>query len=127
MAYSARYIEHFSNPHGVGEIEHPDFASEVEHQGGGCFDRVRLTIHVEVGRISEARFKARACSGTIAACSALIELIEGLSESEAASVNSADIIKHLDGIPETKQHSVDLAASALAKALAAHCCLEESV
>ena len=117
MGYSQKYIEHFTNPRGVGEVESPDGKSEVHHEGGGCFDTIRLTLRFDDGKIAEAKFRARACSGTIAACSALVDLIEGLDRGKAKSLSSDDLISHLDGIPEKKQHSVELAIEALSKAL----------
>jgi len=117
LGFSPEYIDHFTNPRGVGEIESPDAVSEVKHKGGGCFDKVRLTLRIDDDKITSARFRARACSGTIAACSALVEKVEGHDLDMAKSLTSEDLVRHLGGIPEKKQHSVELAIEALAKAL----------
>ncbi len=117
MSYSAKYIDHFSNPRSVGEIDNPDAFSEVQHEGGGCFDTVKLTLKLRSGRISEAMFRARACSGTIAACSALVEKIRGMDINDARDLTPADIADYLGGIPEKKQHSVELVIKALDEAL----------
>ena len=61
---SDTYLRHFQAPVNVGEVEEPRTLIEVEHQGGGCFDRLRLTLKVQDGVIVQAMFKARACSGT---------------------------------------------------------------
>ncbi len=117
MGFSEKYIDHFSNPRGVGEVQSADLMSETAHEGGGCFDKVKLTIKTSGGKIIEAKFRSRACSGTIAACSALIEIILNKSMAEARAVTAQTLIDYLGGIPEKKQHSVDLAAQALSLAL----------
>ena len=117
MSYSAKYIDHFTNPRGVGEIEAPDARSEVQHEGGGCFDTVRLTLKIDNGIIADVKFRARACSGTIAACSALVEKVKGMEVKLARGLTVENLIDKLDGIPEKKQHSVELAVRALETAL----------
>jgi NifU-like protein involved in Fe-S cluster formation len=117
MSYSAKYIDHFTNPRGVGEIDTPDARSEVQHEGGGCFDTIRLTLKLDNGRISEAMFRARACSGTIAACSALVAKVKGMEVELARTLTVENLIDELGGIPEKKQHSVELAIRALEAAL----------
>jgi len=117
MAYSQKYIDHFSHPRGVGEVEPPDAEASVKHEGGGCFDNVRLTLKIDADVIKEARFRARACSGTIAACSAMCETISGMEVAAARKLTADDIADFLNGIPEPKRHSVELAAKALRDAL----------
>ncbi len=117
MSYSEKYLAHFTNPRGVGEVEPPDASAEVHHEGGGCFDRVKLTVRLDGDKVAELKFRARACSGTIAACSALTEWARGRNVREAAAVTPDDLTNWLGGIPEKKQHSVELAARALSEAL----------
>ncbi len=117
MAYSAQYISHFTNPKGVGEIENPTTLSEVQHEGDGCFDRVKLMLNISDGTIKQTRFKARACSGTIAACSALVEAIEGKNIKDIKNITPENLIDILGGIPDKKRHSVELAIEALKRAI----------
>lgn len=117
MPYSAKYIEHFTNPRGIGEIEPSDGWSEVQHEGQGCFDKVKLTLQIENNQVLDAKFRARACSGTIAACSALIEMIRNKDIDYVKSITADDIEQYLDGIPSKKKHSVELAVKALKNAL----------
>jgi len=114
---SEKYLDHFSHPRGVGEIDPADFSAEVQHEGGGCFDRIRLTLGVDNGLVSEVRFRARACSGTIAACSALVEFAAGKTLVEAKSITADDLNAFLGGVPEKKRHSIELAAEAIRVAL----------
>lgn len=114
---SPQYIDHFTHPRGVGEVENPSGVGEVQHEGGGCFDRIRLTIAVKGDLIEAVRFKARACSGTIAACSALVEWAQGRRVKEVKEMTPEVLVEKLGGIPETKRHSVELAVKAIKKAL----------
>ncbi|MFN3821033.1 MAG: iron-sulfur cluster assembly scaffold protein, partial [bacterium] len=111
--FSPQFIDHFAHPRGVGDLEGADAVSEVQHQGGGCFDRIHLFIKFREDRIAEMRFKARACSGTIAACSALVEWSQGKSLGEVENLTPEDLSNILGGIPESKRHSVELAVKAL--------------
>ncbi len=117
MPYSPQYIDHFSNPRGVGEVEKPDGEATVKHEGGGCFDTVKLTLKIDGGKVADAKFRARACSGTIAACSALCERLPGMEVEAAKTLTPDDLAKHLGGIPDKKRHSVELAIQALKEAL----------
>ena len=114
--YSDTYLEHFQAPKNVGELEPPRTLVEVEHQGGGCFDKLRLTLKVSGGVVERAMFKARACSGTIAASSAATEWVTGKTLEEAAAFTADMLTDYLGGVPERKRHSVELAAEAVRKA-----------
>jgi len=116
VTYSATYMDHFQSPRNIGEIENPSARADVEHQGEGCFDRLRITLAVADDRITDAKFKARACSGTIAAASAVTEWAKGKSLAEAIKLTPDDVDRLLDGVPEKKRHSVELAAEAIRNA-----------
>ncbi len=113
MRYSKTYLEHFQAPRNIGEIDAPEGAAEAEHKGGGCFDRIRVTLRVRGGLVEEANFKARACSGTIAAASAGTEWAAGRPLEEVARVTPETLDDLLGGVPEKKRHSVELVAEAL--------------
>lgn len=116
MGYSELYLKHFTAPCNVGELEDPSAKVEVEHEGGGCFDKLRLTINVENNVVTEAMFKARACSGTIAASSAATEWAQGKPVEELKKASADMLDGYLGGVPEKKRHSVELAARALREA-----------
>jgi len=117
MGYSEIYLKHFQAPQNVGELEEPRVLAEVEHQGGGCFDRLRVTLRVEDGIVQNAMFKARACSGTIAASSAATEWAKGKSLAEVGAITADTLDEYLGGVPERKRHSIELAAEAMQKAV----------
>jgi len=116
--YSEKYLQHFSSPQNVGEITDPDGVCEVAHTGGGCFDRIKMTLKVEGDRIVDIKYKLRACSGTIAASSAVTSLALGKTLTEAGQIGAAEILTELDGVPEKKMHSVELAVEALREVVA---------
>lgn len=118
MQYSETYMQHFQAPRNVGEVEDPAATVEVQHEGGGCFDRLRVTLAVNEGRIEKAMFKARACSGTIAASSAATDWAAGRTLDEAAGLSADQLDDVLGGVPDRKRHSVELAAEAIRKAAA---------
>ena len=116
--YSEKYLEHFQTPRNAGAVDNPDASSEVRHEGGGCFDRVMMTMAVENGTMREVKYKLRACSGTIAACSAVTTLAEGKSLDDASKIDFDAVTEELDGIPDKKKHSVELAVEALQSTIA---------
>ncbi len=116
MEYSETYLEHFQNPRNVGEIDAPDSIAEVEYKGGGCFDRIRITLKLSEERIGEIMFKARACSGTIASVSAATEWAKGKNLKEALRLTPENLEDILGGVPEQKRHSLELAAEAVREA-----------
>src|SRR4051812_30431548 len=72
---SPELIEHFRNPRNVGELPPP--ATTVEVSNPICGDILRLSAVFTDGVISETRYKVRGCAASIAAGSALTELLLG--------------------------------------------------
>ncbi len=57
--YSEKVMEHFRNPHNVGEMENPD---GIGHVGNAiCGDIMELYIKVKDGIITDAKFKTFGC------------------------------------------------------------------
>lgn len=117
MSYSSKYLDHFTNPRGIGAIEDSDGWSEVQHEGEGCFDRVKMMLRVTNNIIQDAKFQARACSGTIASCSALVEMIIGKDINFVRKITPDDLNDYLEGVPDKKRHSLELSVKALNEAL----------
>ena len=114
--YSATLLDHFQNPRNAGEIERPDVSVEVTNPV--CGDILRLTARVCDGRIAEVRFLARGCTASIAAGSALTELLTGKSAAEARLVKRTDVETAIGGLSNESKHAALLAEDG-AKALAA--------
>jgi nitrogen fixation NifU-like protein len=114
--YSPQVAEHIANPRNVGVLENPSGTGDVTNFV--CMDRIRLTIRVEAERLTDARVQAEGCPPTIAAASALTELIIGRSLAELATLTKADVVNALGRLPAAKMHSAALAIEALRAALA---------
>ncbi|HWP43362.1 MAG TPA: iron-sulfur cluster assembly scaffold protein [Blastocatellia bacterium] len=113
--YTSQVAEHIANPRNVGEIENPSGVGDVTNQV--CLDRMRLTIRIEEDRLVDAKIKAKGCPPTIAAASALTELIIGRTLYELEAMSRRDIIGALGRLPPAKEHCAVLAIEALRAAI----------
>jgi len=79
--YSSKVMEHFAQPHNVGEIENADGVGTVGNPV--CGDVMRLYIKVENNIITDAKFKTFGCGAAIATSSMVTDLVKGKSIDEA--------------------------------------------
>lgn len=99
--HSPTLLDHFQNPRNSGELEPPAVAVQVENPV--CGDILRLSARFEDGRLTAIRFKAKGCTASIAAGSALTELMLGRTRAEIAGLRAGDVEEALGGlIPESK-------------------------
>lgn len=110
--YSKTYMQHFAKPQNIGKIENPTCFAEVENKEGGCFDKATLYVNIDDKRIIEAKFQARACSGTIMAFSLLTSKIIDKELAEVKLISFEELNEDVGGIPEKKAHSLRLAIEA---------------
>lgn len=113
--YSQQVADHIANPRNVGELDDPSGVGDVVNEV--CQDRIRLTIKIEDGVLSQARFKASGCPPTLAAASVLTELISGRSLPSVRDLSRDDIIGALGRLPAAKMHCAVLAIEALRQAV----------
>lgn len=113
--YSEKVMEHFKNPHNVGEI--PD-ASGVGNVGNPiCGDIMRLYIKVENGIITDAKFKTFGCGAAIATSSMVTDIVKGKTVEEALKISNRAVAEALGGLPPIKMHCSILAEEALKSAI----------
>src|SRR4051794_20499830 len=93
---SERLLEHFRNPRNVGEFAPPAICVEVLNPA--CGDILRLSGRVDTARVTEGVYKARGCPASIAAGSALTELMSGKTKAELEKLRVEDIEQALDGL-----------------------------
>lgn len=105
--YSARLLDHFQNPRNVGDLPPPAIAVRVENPV--CGDILTLAARIEGGRIAEVRYKTRGCTASIAAGSALTELLTGSATNTLSSIDAAVIEAALDGLSNESKHAARLA------------------
>ena len=115
MSYSEAFKDHLAHPRNGGELADADAAAELTNPA--CGDRLRLTLRIREGRIMAARFLAYGCPPTLACGSALTEMLEGISTTEAARITRQQLTKSLDGLPARKSHAAALAIETLHAAL----------
>ncbi|MBQ8515431.1 MAG: Fe-S cluster assembly scaffold protein NifU [Ruminococcus sp.] len=114
--YSAKVIDHFSNPRNVGEIENPSGVGTVGNARCGDIMRMYLDID-EQSIIREVKFKTFGCGAAVAASSMATELVKGKTIQEALKVTNKVVLEALDGLPPVKVHCSLLAEEAIHAAL----------
>lgn len=113
--YSEQVAKHIANPRNVGEVASPSGVGDVTNEA--CMDRIRLTIKLDGDRLIDAKVKAEGCPPTIAAASALTELILGRSLAELQLLSRNDVTSALGRLPSAKMHCAVLAIDALRAAI----------
>ncbi|MDD2486315.1 MAG: Fe-S cluster assembly scaffold protein NifU [bacterium] len=113
--YSTKVMEHFSNPHNVGEIENPSGIGSVGNPV--CGDIMKLFIKVENDVIIDARFKTFGCGAAIATSSMMTDMVKGKTIEEALKISNAAVAEALGGLPKVKMHCSVLAEEALKSAI----------
>jgi nitrogen fixation NifU-like protein len=113
--YSEKVLEHYQNPHNVGEIENANGVGTVGNPV--CGDMMKITINVHDDRIEEVKFKTFGCGAAIATTSMVTELVKGKTLEEALQVTNQDVVEALGGLPPIKQHCSLLAEEAIKAAI----------
>ena len=113
--YSDKVMEHFLDPHNVGELEGANGVGTVGNPV--CGDIMKLYIKVEGDIIVDAKFKTLGCGAAIASSSILTDMIKGKSLDEVKKVSNKAVAEALGGLPARKRHCSVLAEEALQSAL----------
>ncbi len=116
MEYSSKVMEHFANPHNVGEIENADGVGEIGN--AKCGDIMKMYLKIENDIIVDVKFKTYGCASAIATSSIATDLIKGQPISEALKLTNQAVVEALDGLPAVKIHCSVLAEQAIKAALA---------
>jgi nitrogen fixation protein NifU and related proteins len=85
----------------------------VEVSNPICGDILRLSVLENEGRIAEARYKVRGCAASIAAGSALTELIRGFDRPALAALKKEDIEQAVGGLSNESKHAAVLCVDAV--------------
>jgi len=113
--YSEKVMEHFANPHNMGELE--DYNAVGEVGNAHCGDIMRMYLKIEDDIIKDASFKTFGCCAAIASSSVATDMIKGMTVDEALKLKNEDVVKALDGLPPVKIHCSVLAEEAIKKAI----------
>jgi nitrogen fixation NifU-like protein len=113
---SPELIEHFRNPRNVGELPPP--AVTVEVSNPICGDILRLSALIANGRVTRSGFKVRGCTASIAAGSALTELIAGRGKAGLAAITKDHVDAAVGGLSNESKHAAVLCVDAVKALLA---------
>ena len=114
--YSEKVMEHFTNPHNMGEIENPSGVGTVGN--ARCGDIMRMYFDIdEDGVIKDVKFKTFGCGAAVATSSIATDLVLGKTVEEALKVTNKAVVEALEGLPPQKLHCSILAEEAIHAAL----------
>lgn len=104
--YPPQLLDHFENPRNVGELPPPAITVEVSNPA--CGDILRLSVLFENGVVTEARYKVRGCTASIAAGSALTGIITGRNRAALESIRAGAIDEAVGGLIAESKHAAAL-------------------
>lgn len=113
--YSDKVMEHFRNPHNVGEIKDADGIGKVGNPL--CGDIMNIYIKVKDDKIADCKFKTFGCGAAIATSSMVTEMVKGKTIEEALEISNKTVAEALGGLPPIKMHCSNLAVEGLSKAI----------
>ena len=100
--YSAKVMDHFTNPRNVGEIPDANGVGEVGNQKCGDIMKIYLKIENEV--IVDVKFMTFGCGAAIATSSMATEMVKGKTIEEALQLTNKAVAEALDGLPHEIAH-----------------------
>ena len=113
--YSAKVMEHFANPHNVGELPDDNGVGEVGNPK--CGDIMRMYLKIENNVIVDVKFLTFGCGAAIATSSMATDLIKGKTIDEALAVTNRQVVDALGGLPAHKLHCSVLAEESIKSAI----------
>ncbi|MBN2644828.1 MAG: iron-sulfur cluster assembly scaffold protein [Desulfuromonadaceae bacterium] len=113
--YTDKVMDHFSNPRNVGQIENPNVVVKVGDPG--CGDAILIFLKIDSGVIVDIKYKVYGCGAAIATTSMASTMVKGRTLEEALEITDESVAAALGGLPETKQHCSNLAATAIRAAV----------
>jgi len=117
LPYSEIVMEHFRNPHNVGQIKDADAKSVEGSPACGDMVAVYLKIDPEDHRITDIKFESYGCASNIATGSIITEMAKGKTLEEAKRITWKEASKALGGLPPIKTHCSVLAVDGLRAAI----------
>src|SRR4051812_20762439 len=113
--YSPALLDHFQNPRNVGELEPPAVVVEVSNPA--CGDIMRLSVRFDSELVTEVAYKTRGCTASIAAGSALTEMMKDRTRNDLRAMSAKSVEEALGGLAPESKHAAVLAVDALKAAL----------
>lgn len=114
--YNEKVLEHFKDPHNVGQMDDPDGFAEVG--SSECGDTMAMYIRVKDGRIDDIKYRTYGCCAAIASSSIATDMVKGKLVDEADAITKAAIVEKLGGLPDKKIHCSLMVEDAIHAAIA---------
>ncbi len=113
--YSKKLLEHFNNPKNAGRMENPDGIGELGDLE--CGDYFKFFIKVKDNKVIDVKYQIFGCPAAIGLSSLVSTLAIGKTLGEALQIKDIDAVNAAGGIPDSKFHCSNYAASTLHKAI----------
>jgi NifU-like protein involved in Fe-S cluster formation len=108
-------MDHFLHPRNVGVVTSPSIKVEIVNEI--CGDKMSMTIRVDSGKITAARFQSLGCAVAIATASLLTESITGRPVDQVEGI-AAQAFQRIDaGVHDEKLHCRNMVRQLWAQAL----------
>jgi len=109
-------LDHVWNARNTGDLTNKSHTGASGVRGGGPY----ITVHFRVvdGVIAESSYECNGCPATIACASALVELCQDKSITQALQVDELRLEAAISGFPAGKRHCLTMAIEALRSAFA---------
>ena len=117
LDYSQKVMNHFMNPHNVGEIPNADGVGEAGNPKCGDIMKIYLKVNPDTQIIEDVKFKTFGCASAIASSSMATDMIKGRTIEDAWNLTNNAVAEALDGLPPIKMHCSVLAEEAIHAAL----------
>lgn len=118
--YSKKVMEHFQQPHNMGEIKDADGVGKIGNPTCGDI----MWCYIKVGKndkgedvLTDIKVKTFGCVAAIATSSMTTDLAMGKTLDEAKKITRDDVKEALTDLPPQKVHCSNLAADALHRAI----------
>ena len=123
MAYSKEVVERFesvlANPekHSVGRFDPKDDTVITGMVGApACGDVMKLDLKMNGDIIEDVKFKTYGCGSAIASSTMFVEMLKGITMTEALEIKDKDIAAALE-LPPIKLHCSVLAEDSIQRAI----------
>ena len=114
--YSDKVREYYKKPNNMEIMKNADGMGKIENEI--CSDVIKIYIKVNSNNVIEdIKFEAKGCPPVIASCCELTSLVKCMKIEEALKINEKIIIENLGGLPNEKEHCVELVVKTLKKAI----------
>jgi nitrogen fixation protein NifU and related proteins len=108
-------IQYWVNLRNLGRVERPDGIGRVSRV---CGDGLELTLRINHGTVTEAKFYTEGCGSMLAAGEVATDLARGKSIQDAFRIGEQAILEQLSGLPaDEAEHCAVIASGALKEAI----------